>query len=426
MGKVDTIGQYAFFSCTGLTSIDSLENVGRIDGYAFYGCSKLKGLTVEDATKMGFNGNYGDVMARVEEILQGKFKLDSAPGIIQLLPGEGWDDTAIAENENWDLYDDQLQLMEQARWTNDDRTEAEVQVTGYYTGEKQMDYIFVADLSASMAQLGNANDENARFYDMQSKLLDMTGQLLGSEGYDCRIAIVTFGGAFGGSEGTVTEMGFTKNIDDVKAHINDLTPLYENTDYGLGMKKAQELLENQDPGRSTVVVFLSDGYPTVANSGDGYGTATAKVIREQLKVPIYGVLHSPGTGDAYTWASDAMNGVCDYVYESTDTESFGKAMNKAFTAVYGTHTVTIPVNIDFENVRGLDISVSSGDASYDAETHTIIWNITGMPFTRPRSPIACPSPGQTRSAWARSITMSTRAMPLSKIKRAISKQRLAL
>lgn len=66
------------------------------------------------------------------------------------------------------------------------------------------------------------------------------------------------------------------------------------------------------------------------------------------------------------------------VFESTDTESFGKAMNAAFAAVYSANTVTIPVNAEEFDVSGL--SVTAGEAVYN--NGTITWTINDMPFTQ--------------------------------------------
>ena len=382
MGEVDTIAVYAFQECFNLTSIDSLANVGRIDGFAFYSCPKLTGLTVEDVTKMGFNGNYADVMERVEAILSGRFKLDSVPGIAELVPDVGWTDSRTARSDNWNTYENGTQIVEQARWINAVDGTAEVKVDAYYTGEKQMDYVFVADLSASMAQLGNVKDQNSRFYDMQSKLLDMTRQLLGAEGYDCRVAIVTFGGDWSDtSPGTSKTMEFTSNAAEVEAHIKSLTPLYENTDYGLGMRAAKAVIENNGGGRNMAVIFLSDGAPNRGSSGDSDGSKNAADIRE-LGVPIFGVLHSPGA--AHDKALEKMQVVCgeNTVYESTDTESFGRAMNEAFAAVYPEYTLTIPVGSSFGNAAGIEVSESAGEAVLSEDGRTITWTITGMPFTK--------------------------------------------
>ncbi len=403
MNNVGTIGQYAFYNCinlqtvnmesiraidvgafwycTNLKTVNSLSNVSeRVNGFAFFGCENLEGLSIADLTKMGFIGSNDEIMERVKAILAGTFKLDDAENIKELELENGWTSGAIGKSENWNKYDNGTQVMQQARWEDSDTVVAEVKVDATYTGEKQMDYIFVADLSASMAYFGNTEDKNARFYDMQSKLLDMTGQLLDTPGYDCNVAIVTFGGLYG-SKATHDNSGFLSEKDVATAYINGLKPLNENTDYGLGLQEAQKLAkENKDKGRNTVVVFLSDGAPTANSSGDQDGTKAANEIRN-MGVPIYGVLHSPTSGQ-HDKALNVMQQVCgnENVSEAFDTESFGKAMNAAFSQVYGTNVVTIPVNaVDFD-LDEATIEASAGDVSY--ENGIITWTIKDMPFAQ--------------------------------------------
>ncbi len=375
MTKIDKIVNYAFWNCSNLQTINSLSNVKTsIGGFAFYGCSSLTGLTVADRTKMGYIGSNDEIMKRVQAILAGKFNLDGAGNINELGLEEGWAAGEVGKSSNWNAYDNGTQIREQARWADENAGVAEVKVDAYYTGEKQMDYIFVADLSASMAQLGNAEDNNARFYDMQSKLMDMTGKLLNTPGYDCRVAIVSFGGEYN-KKATQNSSGFISESGDAASYIEGLSPLNENTDYGLGLQKALELVQaNAD--RNTVVVFLSDGAPTAGTSGDQDGTIAAQAIRD-LKVPIYGVLHSPSASQASS-AENKMEAVCDYVYKSTDTASFGQAMNSAFAAAYGDNTVTIPVNARDFNINNLN--ASAGTVEYN--DGVITWTLSGMPFTQ--------------------------------------------
>lgn len=393
-----SIGYQTFYKCSNLKTV-VMNNVEKVEGSAFYDCKNLHNVEVNGVTHLGYNAGYTDVSERMQAIMAGKFKLDPTPGIVDItgnIPEEGWDDPKLADHKtaqsaNWEGYDNGTQLVEQAKWINADKTKAQVKVDAYYTGEKQMDYIFVADLSASMAYLGNAKDQNGKVYDMQSKLLDMAGQLLNADdGYDCRVAIVTFGS----KKATVGNTGFLTDAETVKEKINGLVPLLENTDYGLGMQEAQRLAEG-NTSRNTVVVFLSDGKPNSKESGDMDGSKAAAVIQtldnpDGSKVPIYGVLHSPGTGAAYTNAKTAMEKVCSEIpgtqtmFESTDTKSFGEAMNKAFSAVYGTRTVTIPVNEAFKPVSGeeLEVNPGAGEAQVSPDGKTITWIITGMPFTK--------------------------------------------
>lgn len=375
MTEIDKIVNYAFWNCSNLQTIDSLSNVKTsIGGFAFYGCSSLTGLTVANLTKMGYIGSNDEIMKRVQAILAGKFQLDNAEVINELGLEEGWAAGEVGKSSNWNAYDNGTQIMERARWADENAGVAEVKVDAYYTGEKQMDYIFVADLSASMAQLGNAEDNNARFYDMQSKLMDMTGKLLDTPGYDCRVAIVSFGGEHN-NNATQNSSGFLSQSGEVTSYIKGLAPLNENTDYGLGMQKALELAQG-NANRNTVVVFLSDGAPNRNTSGDQDGTIAAQAIRD-LKVPIYGVLHSPSASQASS-AENKMKAVCDYVYKSTDTASFGQAMNSAFAAAYGDNTVTIPVNARDFNIDNLN--ASAGTVEYN--DGVITWTLSGMPFTQ--------------------------------------------
>lgn len=375
MNDIDSIANYAFWNCSNLQTIDSLSNVNTsIGGFAFYGCSSLTGLTVADETKMGYIGSNDEIMKRVQAILAGEFNLDNADNINELGLEEGWAAGEVGKSSNWNAYDNGTQIMEQARWADENAGVAEVKVDAYYTGEKQMDYIFVADLSASMAQLGNAEDNNARFYDMQSKLMDMTGKLLNTPGYDCRVAIVSFGGEHN-NNATQNSSGFLSQSEEVTSYIKRLAPLNENTDYGLGMQKALELAQG-NANRNTVVVFLSDGAPNRNTSGDQDGTIAAQAIRD-LKVPIYGVLHSPSASQASS-AENKMKAVCDYVYKSKDTPSFGQAMNSAFAAAYGDNTVTIPVNARDFNINNLN--ASAGTVEYN--DGVITWTLSGMPFTQ--------------------------------------------
>lgn len=401
---VDIIGNGAFWNCSNLSSIASLKNVkDRIGGFAFRGCSKLVDLLTElvkdkdFAAKLGYNGNYGDIMERIIAILNGQFVLDDAGEIKQISGLEGWDNTTENRDAKWNTYENGTQIIQQARWANEDSTIAEVKVDAYFTAQQQMDYIFVADLSASMAYLGNANDQNARFYDMQSKLYNMVSQLMDTDGYDCNVSIVTFGGYFSG-KATVESETFT-NVKAALEYIEGLEPLNENTDYKLGLNKTLELLQapNHDSARSTSVVFLSDGRPTRDGTKelkttepetlDTYNKDISE-IASQIKgidnVNIYGILHSPTTTEQ-DWAQKAMSAVCSTYWQSTDTKSFGEAMNKAFMAVYPTYTITIPVGNDFQidNIDEIATSAGSGNAYYDEASNSIVWTMDeATPFTK--------------------------------------------
>ena len=70
--KVTSIGNYAFYKCTGLTSITIPNSVTSIGGSAFYGCSKLTPITIPNSvTSIGdraFEGCYGLKKVIVKDI----------------------------------------------------------------------------------------------------------------------------------------------------------------------------------------------------------------------------------------------------------------------------------------------------------------------------------------------------------------------
>ncbi len=57
-GSVTTIGNYAFFDCTGLTNLTIPDSVTTIGNYAFLGCTGLTNLTVPDSVTAIGNGTF--------------------------------------------------------------------------------------------------------------------------------------------------------------------------------------------------------------------------------------------------------------------------------------------------------------------------------------------------------------------------------
>lgn len=56
--KITSIGEYAFSSCTNMTSLSISNSVTSIKNYAFNGCNSLKQLNIEDGTEtlvLGYN-----------------------------------------------------------------------------------------------------------------------------------------------------------------------------------------------------------------------------------------------------------------------------------------------------------------------------------------------------------------------------------
>lgn len=354
--NVRYISSGAFENCTKLTSVD-LDGCEYLGGNAFSGCTNLTDIVVPDYIRLGYSDifvNFPDIMARMEAILDGQFDLESAEAIDEILP-QGWTSYQIGEQNSAVSYEGDTQLTKETKWSDEDKTIADVLIQAYYTAERQMDFVFVADCSNSMAGIGNDYDMNSKFYDMQSKLLDVTEQLLTTPGYDCKVAYATFGE----SESSASQFYGTTELSDAQDFItNDIVDYKSNTNYSSGLAQALKLVKSNQ-GRNTTVIFISDGQP--------YGGTT--------------------TPDSYYGTEETaaanMQAICDNVFVSKDTQGFSEAVNDAIANAYGTYTLTDTVDSDFE-LDESSIQVSAGNIALGEDENgntTITWTIYGMPFT---------------------------------------------
>ncbi len=76
-GSVTSIGNYAFYGCSGLTSVTIPESVTSIDSYAFNGCSGLTSIT--------FNGT----IAQWRAISKGSYWNNSVPSSCKIVCTDG-------------------------------------------------------------------------------------------------------------------------------------------------------------------------------------------------------------------------------------------------------------------------------------------------------------------------------------------------
>ena len=378
--NVRYISSGAFENCTKLTSVD-LDGCEYLGGNAFSGCTNLTDIVVPDYIRLGYSDifvNFPDIRARMEAILDGQFDLESAEAIDEILP-QGWTSYQIGEQNSAVSYEGDTQLTKEAKWSDEDKTIADVLIQAYYTAEKQMDFVFVADCSNSMAGIGNDYDMNSKFYDMQSKLLDVTEQLLTTPGYDCKVAYATFGE----SESSASQFYGTTELSDAQDFItNDIVDYKSNTNYSSGLAQALELVKSNQ-GRNTTVIFISDGQPYggTTTPDSYYGTEEAAAIKA-AGVQIIGVLQSVSDSEEETAVAN-MQAICDNVFVSKDTQGFSEAVNDAIANAYGTYTLIDTVDSDFE-LDESSIQVSAGNIALGEDENgntTITWTIYGMPFT---------------------------------------------
>ncbi len=391
---LESISKSAFTNCKNFTGTLDLTGVKSIGAHAFTGCTNLTEILVDDDAQLAYSDIYPQTIEnweeRVRAILEGKFLLEAAD-TIEAIAADGWT-SAKTGKENGTNYGD-TQLTKEAKWADEEETIADVQIKAYYTAQKQMDFVFVLDCTNSMSVVGSPlEDQYAKFYDMQSKLQDVTTELLSSgDAYDCRVAFTGYGQKAGSQQFTSGTFFGKEQLAEATAFISGIPNYKSLTNISLGLDEALKLVQaNKAEGRSTAVILISDGTPNKNGSFTGfedgyYGYQEAQAIREE-GAEIYGVLHAMSGGTVDERAQEVMNTICGdsgKCFVSYDTEGFGQAVNDAIVAVYGEYVLTDVVDPAF-TLDPETIQASAGEVtvSQDENGNTVLtWKISGMPFT---------------------------------------------
>ena len=382
--SVGSIGASAFEGCTSLSGEivipDSCTYVG---DFAFQDCDKITDLTIPETTQLGYSNifvKFPPLLDRMKNILAGQFMLDESSALDAMAVPGGWESSRLGEDNAAGSGD--TQVSKAARWTNGDKTEAEVEFQFNYDKPQGMDFVFVVDYSGSMAAVGNLEaDSDSKFTSMQSKLLDVADELLNTPGYDNRVAVVTF------ASNLNDFLDFTKNDSAVEEFVLSDDP-YGSTNYTAALEQAEKMLqERTDKSREAAIIFISDGRP----NRSVYGASTMTALLEEIKtvgdriksegIDVFGVMQSVPDSEMDQCVK-AMQSVCtqELFFLASDTQEFSDAINNAISAAYNIYTLTDVIGDDFDLVES-SIRVSAGQATYDADTRTITWTIYGVPYT---------------------------------------------
>ena len=405
LNNVKRIGSEAFSNFSALETVEITGNCEYIGAHAFNNCTNLKNFTINGKSniyetgkeiRLGYNNVFvglTGMLDRVKEILSGGFNLDLDPlGTLDELKPDGWTSAQVG-GQNTTTGGGATQLTKEAKWANDERTIADVQIKASFAAERQMDFIFVADCSNSMAGFGSSDAMNSNFYNMQSKLLDVTEKLLSSGDLDTRVAFVTFGEKD-------TDLAYSKFFgkeekDAAQKHIwNEIVNYQSNTNYGYGLEKALDLVEG-NTGRNTTVIFISDGQPyydgTVENiPPEYYGAEPAKAIRDAGAEIIAVLQQVPASELESSEANMKKLTSEDKIFSSTDLNGFSTAVNNAIDYAYHNYTLTDTVHPDFlldkESLKVQKLVdgalVDAPEVTAAASGNVITWNLgAGDPFT---------------------------------------------
>lgn len=354
LNNVAYIGDYAFRGFNNLATVIIGEGCQYVGAHAFTGCDSLTEINIGEEVRLGYSDSLVDIPGiheRVQAILNGTYNLPDLSAPIDTIVPDGWTSVKTGANNSAETVGD-TQITKEARWADEIKTIAEVQIKAYYTTMQQMDFIFVADCSNSMAGFGSDDAMNSNFYNMQSKMMDVADELLSSTELDTLVAFSTFGE----TEGEVSSFFSKEEAQEAQNYIwNNIVNYESNTNYSVGLKGALELVKQHQenyPDRNLTVIFISDGQPFYPGEvpEEYYGVSEANAIKAE-GVQIISVLQQVPESTLPS-SQENMEKIADKVFASTDLQGFSAAINDAIDYAY-TSTVATPVL-----ARGVDMSVA--------------------------------------------------------------------
>ena len=401
---IGSIGASAFEDCVNLGGEivipDSCTYVG---DFAFQNCDKVENLTIPETTQLGYSNifvKFPPLVERMEAILAGQFDLKETPVLDPMAQPSDWESGHLGKDNGTGTGD--TQVSKAASWKDEDKTQAEVEFQFNYDKQQGMDFIFVVDYSGSMAAVGNMEaDSDSRFTSMQSKLLDVSEQLLNTQGYDNRVAFVTFAT----DKNYLHTLDFTADYSNAENFVMEYDP-YGSTNYAIALDAARKLIEGRtDTSREAAVIFISDGQPNkffdgtanrppeyagesstwaavVAQIND-YADAIKNIQQFGHDTKIFGVLQSIPSKDEER-CTQVLQGVCTegLFFKASDTQEFSDAINNAIGASYNIYTLVDTIDPAFTlDESSITVSAGTYQVGEDADGNTTItWTITGVPY----------------------------------------------
>ena len=213
----------------------------------------------------------------------------------------------------------------------------------------KLDVLFVMDTSNSMKwgmnnstnQKNYTTNPNSRFYNQQKAVEDAVAKLKEKKNVNARFAVVSFDTEAGietnWTNGTISYPSEVAQYDDSNEDAG-------GTNYQAGLRKADELLKKGRTEATKIVVFLSDGDPTlyydtydgkedVYGSGKGYDPDAMAKAQTQLGTMSMNYFYTVGVGpkDSYDHLSDlkesAPIGTVTGSYNGTDSSNLKNAFD---------------------------------------------------------------------------------------------------
>lgn len=214
----------------------------------------------------------------------------------------------------------------------------------------KLDVLFVMDTSNSMKRgMNNSKEQrnyttntNSRFYNQQKAVEDAVTKLKSRKNVDARFAVVAFDTQAGiKTNWTKDSITYPTSVGNYKSNNWEAG----GTNYQAGLRKADKLLKKGRTDATKIVVFLSDGDPTlyydtnyfgneyVDGSGSGYDSDAMDKAQTQLRTMSMNYFYTVGVGpeDSYKHLSSLINsapsGTVTGSYNGTDSSNLKNAFD---------------------------------------------------------------------------------------------------
>lgn len=219
----------------------------------------------------------------------------------------------------------------------------------------KLDVLFVMDTSNSMkwamTYSGDSSkkylsdyrtNSESRFYNQQKAVEDAIAKLKNKKNVDARFAVVAFDTQAGiKTNWTKDSITYPTSVGNYKSNNWESG----GTNYQAGLRKADELLKKGRTDATKIVVFLSDGDPTlyydtnyfgneyVDGSGSGYDSDAMDKAQTQLRTMSMNYFYTVGVGpeDSYKHLSSLINsapsGTVTGSYNGTDSSNLKNAFD---------------------------------------------------------------------------------------------------
>lgn len=214
----------------------------------------------------------------------------------------------------------------------------------------KLDVLFVMDTSNSMKRgMNNSKEQrnyttntNSRFYNQQKAVEDAVTKLKSRKNVNARFAVVAFDTQAGiKTNWTKDSITYPTSVGNYKSNNWEAG----GTNYQAGLRKADELLKKGRTDATKIVVFLSDGDPTlyydtnyfgneyVDGSGSGYDSDAMDKAQTQLRTMSMNYFYTVGVGpeDSYKHLSSLINsapsGTVTGSYNGTDSSNLKNAFD---------------------------------------------------------------------------------------------------